>query len=262
MTKSTQATKVLSSEWGGLNPLLIARFYPVERVVAPDGKSERWQRVPGSPEVHAPMQDMSMEHTANWNSPFENTGVDQKFSSVSALLQAGALMPLWNQLKQALDEKGVGTGSLPEVGNLEGRTSVTKLNSRQIYNGTPPFRITGTAHFRAFQDAAAEVEEPVNQLVSWQLPQKLAQEGIVTGGLNGTFNPNDPALYPSKVPQIIGLRFSDMEFMPVVIESCTYPIGGPRTPQGHLIEAPVQLTIASLTAIDKDDWATITTRTR
>jgi hypothetical protein len=253
---STQATKVLSSDWGGLNPLLIASFYPVERVLSADGKSERWQRVPDSTEVRAPLTEFNMEHTANWNSPFENTGADQKFSSVSALLQAGALAPLMAQLQSLLKTQGADASALSSVSSLEGRSSVTKLNSRQIYNGTPPYKLTGTAQFKAFADAYEEVEAPVNQLVAWNLPKMLAADGPVLSLLMA----GSPSLYPSEVPQIIGMSFAGMQFLPLVIETCSYPIGGPRTSKGHLIEAPVQLSIASLSAIDKGDWAGFTTR--
>ena len=91
---------VLSSDWTGLSPFLIAIFYPVERVAAPDNKSFVWRRVANSTEVRAPITDGTIDSTVNWNSPFENTGVDQKFSSFSALLQSGGFANILQALVQ------------------------------------------------------------------------------------------------------------------------------------------------------------------
>jgi hypothetical protein len=40
-----------------------------------------------------------------------------------------------------------------------------------------------------------------------------------------------------------------------VIENMPYPLEGPRDSTGHLTHASLQMEIASLSAIDKDDWA-------
>jgi hypothetical protein len=65
----------------------------------------------------------------------------------------------------------------------------------------------------------------------------------------------DPALFPSKTPQIIGMQYADMLFMPLVIDSIPYTLTGPRDRDGVLIQASLTLQLASLTGLDKKDWA-------
>lgn len=258
--------KVLSSDWTGLSPHLIARFYPVERVDPGGGKPSTWRRVPGSSEVRAPITDASIEMSVNWHSPFENTGADQSFSSLSAMLQTGALAPVLGAFGEFLD-KIPGVGSMLSSGvdslrekakGLEGKTSVTKLNSTQVFSGMPPVKIPVTVHFRALRNAQTEVEDPLNQLMEWALPQYLAADGpLLEAARLG-----DPTLYPSTIPKIIGMQYANKLLMPLVIESAPYPLGGPRDKTGKLLSAQCALQLATLSAIDKNDWLAATTGAR
>ena len=252
---------VLSSDWTGLSPHLIARFYPVERMEPGNGRPSTWVRVPNSVEVCAPITDASIEGSFNWHSPFENTGADQSFSAISAMLQTGSLSPLsaifgeylatlpgGDMIKGALDKIQSG------IKGLEGRTSFTKLNSLQVFNGAPPLKISLTAHFRALENAQKEVERPLNQLMSWAFPQELAADGpILTLAKLG-----DPSMYPSRIPQIIGMQYANMQLLPLVIESAPYPLGGPRDKNGSLLSAQTALQLSTLSAIDARDWAAAT----
>jgi hypothetical protein len=258
--------RVLSSDWTGLSPHLIARFYPVERVDPGQGKPSTWRRVPNSPEVRAPITDASIEMSVNWHSPFENTGADQSFSSLSAMLQTGALSPILGAFGEFLD-KVPGIGSLLSSGvdslrekakGLEGKTSVTKLNSTQVFSGMPPLKIPVTVHFRALRDAHAEVEAPLNQIMEWAAPQYLATDGpLLELARLGV-----PTLYPSSIPQIIGMQYANKLLVPLVIESVPYPLGGPRDKAGKLLSAQCALQLASLSAIDKNDWRNAATGAR
>lgn len=248
---------VLSSDWTGLSPFLIASFYPVKRVVAAGGKSTYWSRVEGSTEVRAPITEAAMDSTLSWHSPFENNGADQQFSAISALLQTGALSPLLTMFSDFVD-KAAGSGVLSSgaqsardsARDLEGRTSVTKLNSTQTFTGMPPIRLSLTAHFRALRDARTEVDAPLNQLMRWALPQELAQDGPVLELAKS----GDPSLYPSKIPQIIGMQYANMRLLPLVIESAPYPLSGPRDRTGALLSAQIALQLSTLSAIDANDW--------
>lgn len=253
-------SNVLSSDWTGLSPHLIARFYPVRRVDAGGGRASIWERVPGSVEVRAPITDASLDGSFNWHSPFENTGADQQFSSVSALLQTGALSPLLTLFNEFLEKNAGGAlsgatqGARDGLKGLEGRTSITKLNSTQVFNGMPPLKVSLTVHFRALKDARAEVERPLNQLMSWAFPQELAQDGPVLGAVKN----GDVSLYPSLIPQIIGMQYADMQLLPLVIEGAPYPLGGPRDKNGTLLSAQSALQLSTLAAIDARDWASAT----
>jgi hypothetical protein len=245
----------LGSRWGDLSPSLIATFFAVKKLRSSDGKFIRWVRDMAQNEVAAPITDGNMETTLNWQSPFENVGPDQKFSSLSALLQAGGFASVLSSLQSAFP----GLSSLNDAQNaaasLEGRTNITKLNSTQVFSGMAPIKIGVTAHFRAYQDADLEVRKPVNQLMSWALPQELAQDGPVAGAVAGHLE-----VFPSKVPQVIGMKYADMLIAPIVIESIPYPLTGPRTSDGILAQASLQLQLATLTALDKKDWESATER--
>lgn len=238
---------VLSSDWTGLSPHLIAKFYALTSSQSEDGRRTLWRRDPDSPEVWALLTDGTVDHTANWNSQFENVGVDQQFSAISALIQSGEAAKVLNRLEQAL---GVDLGLAGAARKLEGRGNMTKLNSRQIYNGSPPVKLTFTAHFRGLVDAAAEVEAPLSQLIAWALPQQLAEDGPVLSAAKGEFS----GLFPSRIPRIIGMDYGGLRFSPMVIESIPYPLTGPRHRTGKLLSAQVAMTIASLTALDASDW--------
>lgn len=248
------ANIILSSDWTGLSRHLIASFFPVESYYADDeGKTKRWRRVPNSVEVQAPLTEGSMDTTINWHSPFENTGPDQKFSSFSALLQSGGITSLLEQLKELIPAGSIAAGfaqkGIDAMKSMEGKSGFTKLNSTQIFNGMPPMKISATAHFRALTDPVAEVRQPINQLMSWALPQKLASDGVLASTLKG-----DPTLYGTQVPQIIGMRYADMLMMPLVIESIPMALTAPRDRNGVQLSAQVALSIATLTALDQKDW--------
>lgn len=239
----------LTSEWGGLSSHLIASFFAVKKADSDDKKTIRWERDMDQPEVLAPLSDANIEFTQNWQSPFENMTPDQSFSSLSAMLQAGGFSSLVSQL-QALFPSFEGLDSMAQqLKTLEGKSNLTKLNSTQIFSGMPPVQIPVTAHFRAFKDAAAEVRDPVNQLIEWSLPKYLAPVGPLSEAIGG-----NAQLFPSEVPQIIGLRYADMVLAPLVMERIPYPMSGPRDRNGILMRADLQIQLASLTAWDRQDW--------
>lgn len=251
------AVKPLSSDWTGLNKNLIATFRAVKREKV--GDQVQWIGVPGSPVVETPITDANIEHTINWQSAFENVGADQRFSSLSALLQTGALAPLgmlWDQFIQQIPEsvlQGFGInrqGAASALKALEGRSSVTKLNSTQVFNGLPPMKISFTAHFRADSSPLDEVEKPLNQLIAWALPKSIVDDGVLAQVAQGNFQ----SPWPSETPTIIGMQFAGSSFQPLVIESIPYPLSAPRDPDGRMLSAQVPIVVASLSAWDARDW--------
>lgn len=239
----------LTSEWGGLNPNLIATFFAVKKQPSEDKTSIVWMRDDTQPEVRAPLTEGGAEATQNWQSPFENVGPDQKFSSFSALLQAGGFSSLMAQLKAMFPNSETVDAAKSKAESLEGRSNLTKLNSTQVFTGMQPLKISVTAHFRAYRDPISEVREPMDQLMRWGLPQEIAADGPVVQAVGGNITP-----FPSRVPQIIGMKYADMLFAPIVIESHPFPITGPRDAAGRLTHAAMTLQLASLTALDRRDW--------
>lgn len=240
----------LGSEWGGLNPNLIATFFAVKKTVSSSKENILWERDLSQPEVRAPITDGNIEVTLNWQSPFENVGVDQKLSSVSAMLQAGGFSSLLSQIQASIPAlSGALSPLAAQAKTLEGKSNLTKLNSTQVFQGMPPLKVTVTALFRAFRDAKREVEDPLDQLMQWALPKKIAPDGPIVGLAAGEVN-----LYASEVPQIIGMRYGGRIFSPLVIETIPYPLTGPMDENGRKTHAAIALNLGTLTALDKNDW--------
>jgi hypothetical protein len=258
LSNAAPGNTVLSSDWTGLSRHLLAVFFPVQK--AGEGPDARWERVPDSVEVQAPITDGQIEQTQNWNSPFEQTGLDAKLSSFSAMLQTGGFAAILNALGQNFEKDSIGaqaSGQLnSEVAKLSGLSGVTKLNSTQVFTGSPPLKLSFTAHFRALFDPAAEVQAPINVLTGWSLPKKLAPDGVVSNVLKD--GPDIRTVYASRAPQIIGMVYANQLFKPMVIESVSRPLTAPLDRDGRYISASLQMTIASLTALDRDDWTAMT----
>lgn len=250
--------KILSSEWGALSPYLIALIYPVKMTTQGDSRS--FQPF-GDFAVAAPISDANLEQSANWTSPFEQQTPDARFSTFSSLLHVGGLDSVLNALmKVAPGSQSVLGGAQEQLSSMTGRSSMTKLNSTQIYSGSPPLSISLTAHFRALKDPWKEVDRPVNQLMSWAFPEELAAAGIATNALNqmaagGSISVDSVmrTIYPSVGPSIVGLRYKGKDFCPMVIERVSKPLDSPIDQNGQTIITSVQMTISSLTAIDRID---------
>lgn len=260
MTAPPSAVKtILTSKWDGLSDHLVAKFYEVERLQGSDGKL-KYQAKSGSVEVWAPLTDANFEATLSWNSPFENIGSNTSFPTLQAMLQSGILTPSLEQAKSG--SGGVGDKALQAsadfVQKFEGRTGITKLNSTQVFVGMAPVKIPVTALFRAWSDPAKEVTAPFDQLMDWALPRYLSPDGSVISralaAARGKASGMD-VLYPSVAPTIIGMRYKGSSFFPLVIESIAKPLSSPvYRDGGSHTELQVPMVLASLTAIDREDW--------
>lgn len=239
------------SVWEGLNQHLLATVFACEKDGSPKGSG-----------VSAPLLEANMDIALNWTSPFEDTGLQSKMPSMFNMLQSGeaqsyidALMPIVSTLigsdaAGALNQKASDT-----VAGFVGKTGITKLNSLQTFSSMPPFKIQITMFFRAWRDAGSEVEEPVAQLLAWALPEELAKDGALVSGLKAIQGDGAlmDALLPSKAPPLVGLRYKNITYAPLVIENIGIPIGSPITQDGKYIEMSVPLTLCTLNAWDKKD---------
>ncbi|MFM0608684.1 hypothetical protein PQR05_29560 [Paraburkholderia sediminicola] len=256
-------SRILSSDWGGLNPALIAKFYPLKRMQSGGGwEQSRDTRdlakdftVDDGYEVHCPITDGTQEMSFNWHSPFEGAGAESKAPTLSAMLQSGAL----SSNIQAFLGKFGGDGSkgdkaLEALAQAQGRTGITKLNSTQTFTGMPPVKLSVTMHFRAVVDPLSEVRDPISQLEQWAVPQYLADDGVIAGAVkDGADDGILQTIYPSVTPQILAMKYGDMLYQPMVIESLSKPITNPRNASGVMISCSVQATISSLAAWDRRD---------
>ena len=258
----------LSSLWDGLSPYLIARFYPVERRSPTDNSSAAWLPADGGVTVAAPLVEANLDATLNWQSPFEQSGPESSMPSIMAMLQSGAIQQVVDSADRLADASGLSSvtdGAIEKsrrlASSLEGRTGITRLNSTQVFSGMPPIKITVTALFRAWRDAGAEVEDPVNQLMLWALPTKLSDLGpILSRAVDYAVGDELPAvdvLAPSVAPTKIGMTYKGRRYAPLVIESIGLPISSPVTSDGKFTELQVPMTLCSLSALDRDDWQTV-----
>jgi hypothetical protein len=227
--------EAISSLWDGLSPHLIASFYEVKR----DGT-----RVDENVTVKAPLLESNIEVGFNWQSPFERVGEDV-LPTLQQLLQSGAVDARIKDAAKAIDI---------DLQKYEGLTSITKLNSTQVFNGMPPVKLPVTVLFRAWRDAVKEVEKPLNQLMKWALPVELSKDGIVGRFKTGSEGEIVNALLPSKAPTLIAMTYKKRTYKPLVIESIGVPIGSPIDKNGRFVELSIQIQLATLTAIDRADW--------
>lgn len=252
-------TTKLQSRWDGLNDHLIAEFFAVKRFYD-DKNPERisYERVADSVVVRAPLSDVSIQGTLGWRDPFSDAGPDNRAPTLTAMLQSGALQPFVSAIIPGKDATDYAKNLLREY---DGRTGITKLNSMQVFSGMEPVKISCVAHFRAWSDAAKEVEQGFNQLMYWAMPEKLSEEGSFVARVANNINADESnsksmaeLVMPSRAPTIVGMTFKGRTFMPLVIESIELPFSGPINANGHFVQMPVSLQLSTLTAIDRDDW--------
>jgi len=246
----------LGSDWGSMSPLLMARIFVCDSKGVADIKEYEG--------VFGPMEEGSFEATFNWQSPFENMGPETKAPALTAMIQSGSLVPVLNALQAVNPDPNGKIGSMIDAGadklkaavkELEGRTGMTKLNSRQVFSGAPPTRINFSMEFRATTDAAAQVMAPLQRLLEWVFPQELAEEGILSEVLQTARDVDSfiKALFPSFAPKLLGLTYAAQTYSPMVVESISYPLHGPKDERGNFLHLTVQVSMATLTALDRPD---------
>lgn len=251
--------EILRSDWGSLSEFLQAKLYPVERA----GDSTRWRPVRDAAQIWAPITDSNLETTLQWNSPFEAIGAANKLPLISGLLQSGGLQSALSAIASIVpDEVGNSLQDLNSslskqsasatLRSLENSAGITKLNSTQIFSGMQPLKFTMTMHFRAWSDPAVEVSKPIDELMRWLLPQELANIGFLESLASGQNLVR--ALFPSKIPRILGFSYGGMSILPVVVESIGQPITAPRDALGRRVQVALPMVVATLAAIDQQDW--------
>jgi hypothetical protein len=228
----------LTSKWDSLNKNLLASFYEVDNHGKPveDGVT-----------VVAPLiNGGAFEVMLNWQSPFENIG-QSSLPTFQQMIQTGQLEPLARMVDESLN-----SNLSNQSKQLEGKTSITKLNSIQVFAGMPPCKLNVTAFFRAWDDPVSEVETPFRQLMDWSLPKHLDDNGFIVNVKEKGLG-KDTAL-PSQIPSFIAMRYKGMTYSPMVIESISQPLDASIDNNGNYIEMSIQLSLATLTAIDRNDY--------
>ena len=261
-----RATGVPSS-WGGMSRANMARFFQVKSVTDPKTGARTFVEVFDGDgkevSVVAPISDVNFDMSQNWQSPFENTGAENKAPALMAIIQSGQLGASIAALQGAASGIGINAdvakGALEKskdvAKKLEGKTGMTKLNSTQVFSGSPPAKIMMTVHFRALQNPALEVDKPYMMLLGWSVPEKLADDSYINNVINGATEKQDflDTMFPSKAPSLIGFSYQGNTFMPMVIESFSNPMDGQSGVTGQSLHKTVQITISTLSALDNTD---------
>lgn len=247
--------RALSSKWDGLNASLLASIWPVDSGGRP---------ISGGVMVRAPLVESNLEVSANWQSAFEQSGVEGGLPTATAIAQAGAIGQLLD-----LFGKGSGEDSLASAAQrlaseaiesaqtaTQGRSGLTKLNSQQVFTGAMPIKLTATLLFRAFDNPTSEVVEPVDQLIRWTLARELALNGSLVQAIKSLAQGQGPvkSVWPSLTPTMVAVQYGGTTLAPMVIESVSKSMTVPRYRDGNALQEQVQVTFGTLTALDENDW--------
>lgn len=262
-----------TTQWGVLNALLLAQLVPC--TIGSDGSFVAVQRgkddgdldengVDLSP-VFGPITDSNMDASFNWHSPFEGAGPESKIPTLMAMIQSGGITGITNALQSLVSPNTPGLkNAIGDIGStfntLVGRTGITKLNSRLVFSGCPPIKLSFTLHFRAYKDARNEVLLPYKKLFRWATPQKLAPDGIIAStidsiasGNGGLIRDTIAGIFPSMAPKFLQFTFAGESWPPMVIEHISNPIHEHIGVDGAPVYRAVQVTLATLTALDQAD---------
>ena len=60
---------------------------------------------------------------------------------------------------------------------------------------------------------------------------------------------------PSKSPTRIAMKYKGRIYSPLVIESIGQPMTSPIDKNGRYVELAIPMTLCTLTALDRNDWA-------
>lgn len=236
----------IGSDWTGINKNLLAQVWACD---------ERGAPIEGDPVIGMVDGAFDIQGSANWQSPFEQSGPESIKPGLTAMLQTGSLQSFLNSIVSRDGGGKLANETNVTLDKLKGRTGMTKLNSVQVYTGSAPLKISTTLFFRAFKDPAKEVETPLEQLAMWCMPRKLAEGGFLAEAIKTIRAGGDAVsvLFPSEIPQMVGITYAGRTFAPLVIESYSDPLGGPKNANGDRIHAKMQLSFGTLTALDAAD---------
>lgn len=273
------SAEILSGPWLGLSAHLLAHLWPCNENGVP---------TPNEMAVIGPISDHNLDLTFNWQSPFENAGPESKFPAMMAMVQSGQLATLGVTIETAIETlqqkvkteiaepqrvqlaadmmKNVVKSVQKTAEGMAGRTGITKLNSRQVFSGMPPAKINFTLHFRTLHDPARDIVAPYKRLLSWALPVKLSQRSVLNsaiagasqaGGLGAAASAVLDAMFPSTAPTFVMLTYAGQSWGPMVIEHFSHPLDSELDRNGQPLRRAVQLSLGSLTAIDRSDITSI-----
>lgn len=238
-----------TSNWGSIHPDLIGEFIQI------DVHGEKTDVA-----FKALIKDGSVEQAFNWASPFESMTAENERMGLMGMAQTGGFGELSQLLGIATDGEPTGLAKagadkLKELSDsVAGRSSITKVNSRQVYSGHSPLKINLTLVFRAWQDPVSEVLAPFEALQRMAYPAQMAEsvahvaaDVAAKGGAEAI-----KLLFPSEAPKLVRFTYKGETYPPLVIEEIGKPLDVPYSPMGD-IWREVTVSLQSWQSIDFSD---------
>lgn len=226
------------SEFGSLSSKLMAKIYPVQQ-----GEDGSWTLKKGdTPVVGFVVGDVTLSQTANWTSPFEGAGLEGLAQNTLAATQSGVAGDF-------LAELGI---SSDLVNSLEGKSTMTQLNSTQTFSGQPPAQLPLNLRFRAVSDPLKEVEAPVLKLGQWSVCEVIPSGGLLGNIVADIKNSklNADTVFGTKIPQFVAVELGNRFFAPMIIDSFSENVNQKLANNGDRTECDVSLNLQSLYAWD------------
>jgi hypothetical protein len=240
VVNSPKATTQLKNRarYGKLNDVLLAKICLCDK----EGN------ITGDEQVVALAIDGDLHTESQYSTQFENSNPEHRLPTLMGMLQTGDWV---NTLSAVASSFGVelSEDSQESLNRLEGRSSLTKTNSTQIFTNAS-IQLSMSLVFDTWEDAKSEVEDQVRLLQQWSVPQKLADGSLVANFANET---SIESLFPSLVPPYVCIYFGGKRYAPLLIQSVSTPLVVPMDKDGNRMSLQVPVQFLSRNAWDAEN---------
>jgi len=161
----------------------------------------------------------SKEVQANWDSPYEGESAGSKLGQTAGVAQIKT-----------------------------GMTTVTTLNSRQVWSGSRPTHFNIVLQLYALSDPRREVMDALIELEKMASPQVNANDpGNLFGG---------GSVKMGRIPGTVSINIGrNAVYKDCILENVSIPLDGEKNKDGLLIRAEVNLSVQTMQMINRSDIA-------
>lgn len=236
------APQHINEIYQNVSPLLVCSITPCDK----DGN------LLGLDTVKGLFVDGSKSFESQWQTPFESYNPEHKLPTLMATLQSGGLVDSVSRIMGTPEDGSVRGELTQQMEQLIGKTSLTKVNTQQIFLSTQSVRANLTLFFIAMHNALTEVEHQIGLLEQWTLPQHLYDRSVVESFLT---EPSLASIFPSDIPSFVAITIHGKTYKPFIIDNVSEPIKAPIDKNGNRLSLTVELSIMSRMAWDSRDVA-------